>query len=83
MNGQVERTLKIEDLYAAIIVLIPEHTINQISETAIRGKLDAILSMGKIAGRLSAYIDAGFRTDGSLPPGDALIESWQRIVDGA
>lgn len=82
MNGQVQRTLKIEDLYAAIIVLIPEHTINRISETAIRGKLDAILSVGKIEGRLSAYTD-GRIFGGIMPEQDGLIDDWQRIVDGA
>lgn len=57
MVNQVQRFLKTEELYDAIIVLIPEHTIDKIGETAIRGKLDAILSQGKIEGRLTALSD--------------------------
>lgn len=52
--NQVERFLKTQELYDAIIALIPEHTIDRVGETAVRGKLDAILSMGKIEGRLTA-----------------------------
>jgi hypothetical protein len=79
MNGdysnQVQRVLRTAELYDAILVLIPEHTIDRIGETEIRGKLDVILSMGKIEGRLSAtHPDTG-------PHNDRLIERWHRIVD--
>lgn len=79
MDSHIQRHLRIEELYQALIVLIPEHTIDRISETAIRGKLDAILSMGKIEGRLTTY-NGTAPFEGS-PEDDRLIEGWQRIVD--
>lgn len=80
MSNQIQRYLKTEELYDAIIVLIPEHTIDRISETAIRGILDAILTQGKIEGRLLSHTVHGFPVS---PHGDRLIEAWQRIVDSA
>lgn len=67
MKDQIARHLKTEDLYAAIIVLIPEHTLDRIGETAVRAKLDAILSMGKIEGRLTAIDNDGVQ----------VMQTWQ------
>lgn len=73
--SQIQRHLKTEELYKEIIALIPEAVLKVVSETHVRGKLDAILSMGKIEGRLTAvHPDTG-------PHNDRLIEDWQRIVD--
>jgi hypothetical protein len=82
MTGQVQRYLKTEELYDAIIDMICPDVIKEIGETPIRSKLDAILTQGKIEGRVTAYTDAGMARDGS-PQGDRLIEDWQRIVDSA
>jgi len=79
VKSQTDRFLRTQELYDAIIVLIPETALDRIGETEVRGKLDAILSMGKIEGRLSAYTD-GRIFGGSLPEQDRLIEDWQRIV---
>jgi hypothetical protein len=58
VNDYVQRHLKTEEFYREIIAMIPEETIKAAGgETPIRGKLDAILSLGKIEGRLSALSD--------------------------
>lgn len=78
--GQVQRHLKTEELYREILDLIGESALEQISETTVRGKLDAILTLGKIGGRLTAYTD-GRLFGGILPDNDRLLIDWQRIVD--
>lgn len=81
--GQVQRTLRAEELYREIIALLPESVVRAVGgETVIRGKLDAILTLGKIEGRLTAYTD-GRLFGGILPDNDRLLVDWQRIVDGA
>lgn len=79
MANQVQRFLRTEELYKEIIGLIPEAVIRAVGgETVVRGKLDAILSQGKIEGRLSGLVhDPAV----SWPDNDRLIEDWQRIVD--
>lgn len=72
MENQIQRHLKTEEFYQEIIALIPEETLKKISETTVRGKLDAILTMGKIEGRMSAPISLY---------GDRLIQDWMRIVE--
>jgi hypothetical protein len=55
MDSHIQRHLKAEEFYQEIIALIPEEVIKAAGgETPIRGKLDAILTLGKIDGRLSA-----------------------------
>jgi hypothetical protein len=77
-GNHTQRYLLTEELYGEIIGLIPESVIRAVGgESVIRGKLDAIISQGKIEGRLTVY---GY---GVSPEGDRLIEDWQRIVDGA
>ncbi len=78
IQNQVQRHLKIEALYREILDLIGEDILDQISETTVRGKLDAILSMGKIEGRLTAYND-GYMFHAS-PDDDRLIDDWARII---
>lgn len=80
--GQVQRSLKAEELYREILDLIGESALEQISETTVRGKLDALLALGKIEGRLTAYTD-GRLFGGILPDSDRLLVDWQRIVDSA
>jgi hypothetical protein len=81
MSDQVQRYLKTAELYGWVIDLIPEGVIKAVGgETVVLGKLDAILSQGKIQGRLTAYND-GKIFGGILPEQDRLIEDWQRIVD--
>lgn len=82
IRSQVQRYLRTEELYREILDLVGESALDEISETAVRGKLDAILAQGKIEGRLTAYTD-GRVFGGILPEQDRLIEDWQRIVDGA
>jgi hypothetical protein len=80
-GNQVQRYLRTEELYKEIIGLIPESVTRAVGgETVVRGKLDAILSQGKIEGRLLSHNVHGFPVS---PHGDRLIEDWQRIVDGA
>lgn len=71
MSDHVQRYLKTQELYDAIIVLVPEHTLDRIGETAVRGKLDALLSMGKIEGRLTAIDNDGVQ----------LMQTWRHKGD--
>lgn len=76
---QVQRYLRTEELYREILDLVGESALDEISETAVRGKLDAILAQGKIEGRLTAAEQNTF----IFADSDRLIEDWQKIVDGA
>lgn len=81
-GNQVQRFLRTEELYREIIALLPESAIRAVGgETEIRGRLDAILALGKIEGRLTAYTD-GRLFGGILPDSDGLLIDWQKIVDG-
>lgn len=75
MSTQIQRHLKTEELYDKVLRMMFDE---DITTAQIRGKLDAILSQGKIEGRLSAYGEGSI----SSPSHDRLIEDWQRIVDG-
>lgn len=55
--GQIERHLKTEALYKRIIGMYPGSVMDAVGETHIRGILDAILSQGKIEGRLTALAE--------------------------
>lgn len=79
MSGQVQRFLRTEELYQQIIDLYPSALLDVVGETYVRNRLDAILSQGKIEGRMSAYNDGSMIHSGALA--DQLIEGWQRIVD--
>jgi hypothetical protein len=80
MSNQTERFLRTEELYRQIIGLMPEAVLKTVSETYVRGLLDAVLAQGKIEGRLSALPSAyGEGRARGLP--DGLIEGWQRVVD--
>lgn len=78
-GNHTQRYLRTEELYREIIDMVCPDVIKEIGETGVRIKLDAILSQGKIEGRLTAYPPER----GGLPHDDRLIEDWQRIVDGA
>lgn len=80
-GNHTQRYLRTEALYQEIIDMICPDVIKEIGETGVRIKLDAILSQGKIEGRLTAYNDgfgSWFRREN-----DRLIEDWQKSVDGA
>jgi hypothetical protein len=81
-GNQVQRYLRTEELYREIIDMVCPDVLKEIGESGVRGKLDALISKGKIEGRLSAYND-GRVFGGILPEHDRLIERWQRIVDAA
>ena len=53
-SDQVRRYLRTEELYREILDLVGESALDEISETTVRGKLDAVHSAGKIEGRLTA-----------------------------
>lgn len=72
MENQIDRYLRTEELYRQILGMVRGDVLEKIGESGVRGVLDALLSQGKIEGRLS--------TPNSLC-GDRLIEDWQRIVD--
>lgn len=76
-TSQVQRYLRTEELYKKIIDLYPSALLDVVGETHVRGILDAILSQGKIEGRLSAYGKDAI----AAPNHDRLIEDWQRVVD--
>lgn len=72
MENQIDRYLRTEELYRQILGMVRGDVLGKIGESGVRGVLDALLSQGKIEGRLSAPISLC---------GDRLIEDWQRIVD--
>lgn len=80
MKDQIERFLRIEELYQNLMGVVygPPHT-QDINPDDICRALDPILAAGKIEGRLTAYND-GFGTYFARER-DRLIEDWQRIVD--
>mgnify|MGYP001574176126 CR=1 FL=1 len=58
MTSQTERFLRTEELYDEVTCLITEDTMDDVGGVGhVRGLLDAILSQGKIEGRLSALPD--------------------------
>lgn len=77
MTGQIQHNLKTEKLYKRIIGMYPGSVMDAVGETHIRGILDAILTQGKIEGRLTAAEKNEF----IFADSDRLIEGWQRIVD--
>jgi hypothetical protein len=78
-GNQVQRYLRTEGLYQEIIDMVCPDVLKEKGETYVRGKLDALLALGKIEGRLSAAEQNTF----IFADNDRLIEDWQRIVDGA
>jgi hypothetical protein len=55
MTGQIQRHLRTEKLYDNVLSLITEDTVDDVDGlSVVRGMLDAILSQGKIEGRLTA-----------------------------
>lgn len=78
-SDQVQRFLRTEELYKGIIGLIPESVLRVVGETYVRGLLDAVLSQGKIEGRMPAYDDGSINWSPIHDGG--LVEGWQRIVD--
>lgn len=77
-SSQADRCLKTEDLYKEILDLVCDNVFEEIGETAVRGKLDRLLIMGKIEGRVVSHTVHGIPVQ---PRGDRLIEDWQRIVE--
>ncbi len=76
MESQVARYLKTAELYDWVLNLISEDTFDEVGgRGAVQGVLDAILSMGKIEGRMTALHADTTRED------DRLIDGWQRIVE--
>jgi hypothetical protein len=77
-SGQVQRFLGTQELYDQVLSLISEDTFDEVGgRSVVQGWLDAILSMGKIEGRLTAAEKNEF----IFADNDRLIEGWQRIVD--
>lgn len=77
MGNQIDRYLRTEELYRQIVGMVRGDVLGKIGESGVRGVLDALLSQGKIEGRLSAYGRGAIAS----PSHDRLIEDWQRIVD--
>lgn len=84
MSNQTGRYLRTEELYKKVVE-IADHDAQvcqvELDETKLRGILEAIITQGKIEGRLSAYNDG--RMFHASPDDDRLIEDWQTIVDSA
>lgn len=58
MTGdEVQRALRAEELYRNILDLFSEHMLEEIGESTVRGRLDAIYSAGKIYGRITALTE--------------------------
>ena len=74
-DGQIARYLRTEALYQEILDMVCETVFEEIGETGVRGVLDAILSQGKIEGRMTALHKDTTAED------DQLIEGWKRIVN--
>lgn len=77
-DNQIARYLRTEELYQQILDMVCENVFEEIGETGVRGKLDALLSQGKIEGRMTGHTVHGHPVN---PREDNLIEGWQRIVD--
>lgn len=80
MTGDmVERHLHTEELYQKLmhVVYTPDRT-DDINPDDMRRVLDAILSAGKIEGRLLSHTVHGTPVQRT---GDRFIEQWQCIVD--
>lgn len=76
-SDQVQRYLRTEELYQKILDMVGDSVFEARGETYVRGVLDALLSQGKIEGRLTAAEQNTF----IFADNDRLIEDWQRIVD--
>lgn len=83
MSNQIQRHLRVAQLYDEILNLITEDTFDEVGGRGhVQGKLNAVFNAGKVEGRLSAFTD-GRIFGGITPEQDGLIGDWQRIVDGA
>lgn len=79
MSDQVQRYLKTEELYREVLDLVCDTVFEEKGETYVRGKLDAILSQGKIEVRMAALKQSGVSFEDAT--NDPLIGQWTRIVE--
>ena len=66
-------------MYGEVLDLVCDTVFEEKGETYVRGKLDKILSQGKIEGRLTGLAEQ--YPMGGGPISDRLIEDWTKIVD--